>query len=326
MNAKLSLLITYYDEGEILTECVDSLLMSTMLPDEILIYDDCSPRPAVDFVVPHPKVRVIRGETNRGVEYARNHLLHEAQGEYARYHDADDLFVPEWCEEIMRAIEDNPGVDLIINNWQIHKTIGQETIETVLGRHDFDEFDKAGRDTIRHFIRYGVNTPSITFRRTMALDMGGYETPALTLGEDRYFGIRIAVEARTSYLIDKPLVIIRQRSDGASKSRDEDGNPRTQQHARDRQRFYPSILQNLPDEYHLELALMALMESTWYFRQGFKHEAKKIFEFAHGVGGDALFSHFSLTWRVLIRVFGYWRTRELVHTAKRILKSASASG
>ncbi|MGH7198477.1 MAG: glycosyltransferase family 2 protein, partial [Candidatus Omnitrophota bacterium] len=40
------MLITYHNEGELLTECLDTLLSGPDTPDEILIYDDASGDPA----------------------------------------------------------------------------------------------------------------------------------------------------------------------------------------------------------------------------------------------------------------------------------------
>jgi len=42
MPPTISVLITYYNERELLTECLRSLAAQTQLPDEILIYDDAS--------------------------------------------------------------------------------------------------------------------------------------------------------------------------------------------------------------------------------------------------------------------------------------------
>lgn len=317
MKIKLSLLITYYNEGEMLTECIDSLLASTMLPDEILIYDDCSPRPAEDFVVPHPNIRIIRGETNRGASYARDYLLREAAGEYVHYHDTDDLFLPEWCEEIMRAIEENPGVDLFINNWQWQETIGGETITGVSHKNTAVQFEKSGRDPIKHFILNGANTPSMTFRRILAIDMGGYQTHNLTTGLDWYFNLCLARHVKTCHLIDKPLVLVKFRSD--SISRGEDGRPRMRRRSSDRLVTYSYLLNELPEKYHPYLAQKALQKAVGLFRAGFEAEAQKTFDFAHELAGDEIFNHYRPLRRLLIRIFGFQRSLHIADSIRRII-------
>ena len=56
----LSVLITYHDEGKMLTECIDSLLAGAIRPSEIVVYDDHSSREANSFVPQGFPVRVVR--------------------------------------------------------------------------------------------------------------------------------------------------------------------------------------------------------------------------------------------------------------------------
>src|ERR1043165_9541693 len=98
MRPGISVLITYYNERQLLTECLESLEAQTDRPDEILIYDDCSTYPAKDYLLPGLPARVIRGEENHGPSHGRNVLLEAARSECVHFHDSDDLFAPAWCE------------------------------------------------------------------------------------------------------------------------------------------------------------------------------------------------------------------------------------
>ena len=76
---KLSVLITYHNEGELLTECLESLFQQEDRPDEVLIYDDASSVPAEKFVKYFP-VKIIRGEKNKGPAIGRNKLWQKRPG------------------------------------------------------------------------------------------------------------------------------------------------------------------------------------------------------------------------------------------------------
>jgi GT2 family glycosyltransferase len=72
---KLAVLLTYYNEKTLLTECLSSLASQPEPPDEVLVYDDASVFPAQDFLLfPHPfsTLKIFRGEKNRGPAFGRN--------------------------------------------------------------------------------------------------------------------------------------------------------------------------------------------------------------------------------------------------------------
>jgi len=107
----IGILIAYHNEKELLTRCLESIRNQTVLPDEIIIYDDGSDFPARDYTVADLHIEIIRGEENRGPGFARNSLLEASKCEYVHSHDADDFLEPRWCEKIRDAIErDRPEI------------------------------------------------------------------------------------------------------------------------------------------------------------------------------------------------------------------------
>ena len=105
--------LTYYNEGPLLTECLESLRQAEDRPDEILIYDDASRVPPEPYIPSDMPVRVIKGEVNRGPARGRNALLEACSCDYLHFHDSDDLFAPEWCREVRCLLERNP-VDAVL--------------------------------------------------------------------------------------------------------------------------------------------------------------------------------------------------------------------
>ena len=131
MRPTLGVLVTYHNEGRLLGECLDSLLHQKERPDEVLIYDDASEAPAEDYLPKDFSGRIIRGDVNRGPSYGRNRLLRESQSDYIHFHDADDLFYPDWCGRIRQAIEESEP-DVVFTEISSFRE-GEKVCERVLG-------------------------------------------------------------------------------------------------------------------------------------------------------------------------------------------------
>src|SRR5437867_2048704 len=86
MQPTIAVLITYHNEGRLLTECLDSLLTQADRPKEILVYDDASDVPAEEQVPDGADVRVIRSTRNTGPARGRNALLRAAESEFLHFH------------------------------------------------------------------------------------------------------------------------------------------------------------------------------------------------------------------------------------------------
>jgi glycosyltransferase involved in cell wall biosynthesis len=201
----ISVLITYYNEREMLTECLESLLANTELPDEILVYDDASDYPAQDYVPDHPLIRVVRGEQNCGVVCARNTLLERAAGDYLHFHDADDWFMPTWTEAVRRAAASNP--DLII-------TMGDHRYENGTQeplRHMAKHLDLLCADFKQFSFESNLNTICLTFHRRLVEKVGGVRTDGIIGAWDFYFGALLAYEAQRAEVLKERLFIVRER-------------------------------------------------------------------------------------------------------------------
>ena len=167
------MLITYYNERELLRECLDSLFAGSQAPDEVVVYDDASTFPAQGFVPRGLPVKVIRGEANRGPSYGRNLLAQTSAAEYVHFHDADDLFDPQWCARVKASISES-GADAIFTEVSSYR---EERLvrEHVVGLHRL----ATERDLIGFWID-GVMLPaSGTYRREAVLAIGGYQEDML---------------------------------------------------------------------------------------------------------------------------------------------------
>lgn len=106
VDLMISILITYYNERELLTECLCLCYHQLEPTDEIIIYDDASHNPAIDYIPAGVSARVIRGEIDRGPSAGRNILLAESRCNYVHFHDSDDVFAPEWRARVGAVLAD----------------------------------------------------------------------------------------------------------------------------------------------------------------------------------------------------------------------------
>ncbi len=209
----LAVLITYHDEAGLLGECLDSLAAQSVRPEQILVYDDASARPAEDYIPSGLSVQLLRGASNVGPAVGRNRLLAAARAEWVHFHDADDLFRPGWCERVRAAAGD--GVDCVLTEVETVHDDGRSH-PAVLG---LEELNRSG-DLLRFCLRRALLTPSGTYRRARVQEAGGYNE-RIWQSEDYEFHARLALVVRGWVALVEPLVRVRVRSSGRSKQQRE---------------------------------------------------------------------------------------------------------
>ncbi len=205
----LGVLLTYYNERELLTECLHSLRNQAHPPDEIWIYDDASKYSAFDYVPEGMDVKIVRALANRGPAYGRNQLLHSAQSDYVHFHDADDLFLPGWAQTVRRLMAVNrPDMILTeLNSWKGDAPYR----ERFLGLSEIAEHGDLTRFAIEHAILPAAGT----YRRAFVVAAGGYRED-LWQSEDYEFHIRLAAAGARFNAHLEPLVRVRVRNESRS--------------------------------------------------------------------------------------------------------------
>jgi glycosyltransferase involved in cell wall biosynthesis len=267
----ISILITYHNEKELLTECLDSLFGD--IPDnvELLIYDDASEYPAQNYVR-DKTVQIIRSEKKLGPGYGRNRLMSSAAGEYIHCHDADDLFAPGWFDEVSEVIADKHP-DIILT--EVKSTRNREVVsQNVM---DYSRLNPDG-DLVSFALGGSILVPSTTYKREIALQIGGYRTwDILPQSEDFDFHVRLAHAAKSYVVIPEPLIIQRLRDNSHS--------------SMNLVSCYSSALkavelleEELPFKYQDDLAKAASRCGTKLFLFGERKSAKKAFALSKRLG------------------------------------------
>jgi len=207
--------ITYYNEKELLTQCLASLFECRSLPDEVLIYDDCSQYPAADYLVRHDRchVRVIRGEQNIMLAAARNAILYHGKCDYIHYQDADDLFDPKVFSDLIDHTRQT-SADLVINDVRsVRFESGALISPSCIG---LSAVGGDRRDLISHAILGSFLAPTLTFRKALGLKLGGYDHQRLKQCEDYDFAVRMLMTVEHYELFPAAAVVQRVRAGSMS--------------------------------------------------------------------------------------------------------------
>jgi GT2 family glycosyltransferase len=299
----IAVLITYYGERELLRECLESLRDQTRLPDEILVYDDASDAPAEDYLPTGLPVQVLRGCVNRGPAYGRNRLLLASQSAYVHFHDADDLFSPDWHTRV-RDVVQATRADVVFTeiNAQSDQGVHSERVLALDGL-------AAGEDLVRFCIQGVMLVPSGTYRRETVLSIGGYDT-SLAQAEDFDFHVRLAASGPRFAVIGDPLVTIRVRAAGRSRNGVQTWSSFVEAVA--------TLSTELPPSYRSDFADAAARAGSTLFKLGARAEANHAFKLAARLGPPR-FSSQRPVYRFLATRVGFETTEQLARAYRGIL-------
>jgi len=112
---RVSVVIPCFNQGEYLDEAVESVLGQTFDDFEVLVVNDGSTDEFTARLLAgyrRPRTRVIHTE-NRGLAEARNTGIREALGEYILPLDADDRIGPEYLEQGVAVLDQQPDTGIV---------------------------------------------------------------------------------------------------------------------------------------------------------------------------------------------------------------------
>lgn len=303
MNSELtiSVLLTYHNEGPLLTATLESLLAGSVLPDEVLIYDDASSTQPEDFIPRGLRVRVIRGESNVGPGIGRNRVLEVATCDYVHFHDSDDWFHPEWCEVVTARLHEKPS-DVVFTEITSSSSGEPQYENPIMG------FAALGQhaDLVRYAIRNSMLVPSATIRTSSARAVRGFRN-VMHQSEDKDFYIRLMASGVTWAMETRPLICIRNRPDSRSKRAIEVWS--------DGLKCLQLASKEMADRYAPDIANAAAQCATELFRLDVLDQARQAWTLAAQLGG-ADYMWRNPWFRRLVRLTG----PELMETCSRNLQ------
>ncbi len=288
----LAVLITYHNEGELLGECLHSLDAGTIVPDEVLIFDDASKVPLELTGTYRFPVKSVRSERNVGLSAARNSLVELTSCEHIHFHDADDLFTADWTRRILEVLDRSDGFDVIYCEANMVAADGMTLLKERVQR--LSCLREHG-DLVEYAIRGGPLPQAAVYRREAFVASGGFD-PRIRLGEDFEFNVRFALTTPRFIVLDEPLILYRKRPGSLSSNLDG---------------LIVSLIdtiESLPERvteqrYRRILSEKAAIMGTWLFQRGDVGSAARAFRAVTKLGGTD-FRWRGLVYRVVARTVG----------------------
>ncbi|GAA0571189.1 glycosyltransferase family 2 protein [Kribbella sandramycini] len=118
VTPRLSVVVPFYNVGEYIGDCLDSIARQTWTDFEAILVDDGSPDDsaviAKEFCIQDSRFRIVQ-QDNAGLGPARNTGVRHASGEYLTFVDSDDLVTRHGFEKLIRSL-DRTGSDFAGGN------------------------------------------------------------------------------------------------------------------------------------------------------------------------------------------------------------------
>lgn len=198
MDVLISVVMPLFNKERWVIRAVASVLNQSYPTLELIVVDDGSKDDSVKRIqtVMDPRIRIISQE-NAGVSAARNRGIQEAKGELIAFLDADDAWKPHHLETIINLYRQYPAAGM----WACAYTIVRPDNKT------YDIHPRSLPDTLIDLqayvaacVRYGsiAHTSSVVIRRSLLLDIGGFEV-GITSGEDLDVWFQIIERSALAY-------------------------------------------------------------------------------------------------------------------------------
>jgi glycosyltransferase involved in cell wall biosynthesis len=175
MEKTISVVITCFNYGRFLSDCIESVMRQSHKVDEIIVVDDESTDNTAEVCAKYPVTYI--WQKNKGLAGARNTGIKAAKGKYIMCLDADDLLTKDSIKEHLALVDE--------------KTIGQCGL-TWFG-NELGTFRPQGA-TLQSLLETNTVYCNAVFPRQAWVDTGGYdESDVMRLGlEDWLFWIECA--------------------------------------------------------------------------------------------------------------------------------------
>ncbi|HEU4508637.1 MAG TPA: glycosyltransferase [Pyrinomonadaceae bacterium] len=184
INNSVSVVIPCYQQGRFLGDAIESALMQTYAPSEVIVVDDGSTDDTAAVATQYAAVRYLY-QQNQGLSAARNTGLNCASGTYVNFLDADDRLLPHALETGARYLDANPCWAFIAGG---HRLVSEDGSPLPWPKQWHVRGDYYRQLMHHNFI---ACHNSVMYRRDVLLSVGGFDE-TLPAGEDWDTYLRIA--------------------------------------------------------------------------------------------------------------------------------------
>jgi glycosyltransferase involved in cell wall biosynthesis len=205
-----SVVIAAYQAAATVGEAVQSALIQSLPPLEVIVCDDGSTDGTAAALEPYrEQIRYLRQE-HRGVAATRNAALRIVRGEFFTVLDADDAFLPGRLEALAALSSARPDLDVLCTDLLFE--VGGRAVGRFEETCPFDIDDQRAAVLDRCFC------PHPAIRRTTLERVGGFDESMRT-GEDWECAIRLIHSGANAGLVEEPLYRYRIHGDSLTADR-----------------------------------------------------------------------------------------------------------
>ncbi|HEX3434267.1 MAG TPA: glycosyltransferase family A protein [Solirubrobacteraceae bacterium] len=252
---RFSVVIAAYQAADTVAEAIGSVLAQTRQDFEVIVVDDGSrddtAKVAEAIAERDARVRVYR-QANGGPSAARNRGISAGTGEYVSMLDSDDLWLPDYLEEMGRALDVDSDAGMAYTEaWELNALSGRFLKVPAMVRQRPPAETLPHERFLSELIQRNFVYNAVTVRRSVLEKVGGYD-PAMTHGEDYELWLRIATSGFNAARVPGPLAI--KRDSPSSLSEDQAAMAEGVRQA------YRAVLERHPASPRIRAAAMARLD------------------------------------------------------------------
>ena len=208
---RVAVVVPAFGVAHLVRDALSSVQSQTFRNWECVVIDDGAPDDVAGAVEPFlvdSRIRMIR-TANHGVSAARNAAIQSARAPLVALLDGDDLYYPDYLEQMTAEIESHAGSALVTCNARLFGAIPD-------GESFAQNNGRVGAATLAAVLdrSFDVYIGSM-FRRDDWARVGGFD-PAMSHSEDFDFWVRLMIDHGDARYLDEPLGQYRIRPGSAS--------------------------------------------------------------------------------------------------------------
>lgn len=206
---KLSVVIPFYSNRDLLIESIDSVINQTLKADEIIVVSDGSQESIDDLVNYNDTIKILT-QDNQGCGIARLNGILSATGDYIAFMDSDDIWPPQKLKEQILFMQEKQL------NWChtafCYKDFELNNTRTVDNRNDY------GHAYYLSFVSLRIASPTVIINKKVLPSLRKLKIPKeCKYGQDGYIFQTLAKDYPLG-LYNKCLLFVRYRSNHTSAS------------------------------------------------------------------------------------------------------------
>jgi glycosyltransferase involved in cell wall biosynthesis len=211
-DTRIAVVIPVY-RARFLAEALRSVFAQSRQPDEVVLVDDGSPDQdeLAHAIAPYGDRLLVLRQVNQGAATARNLGIATTTAPFVALLDADDLWGPDFLQEQLSVLIENPAIDLVYSDGLVTGNTG------LAGQNFMTGCPSEGLVTLESLLaqRCTVLLSAVVARRSAILDAGGFD-PDLRRGQDFDLWLRMARRGAGFAYQRKALVMRRVHDDNLS--------------------------------------------------------------------------------------------------------------